>query len=293
MIQNSPAQAIDTSERIRRVLSDQSAYSEGTVIARRYRVHRVLGRGGFGIVYLVTSLFDGAVFALKTYRDEFLFDENVQRSFEREALVWIGIGQHLFIVQAHHVVRSDNRMFVAMDFIAPDENGLVTLRDHIAHYGALLNPSMIGVWTIQFCHGMEHATTRGVNAHRDIKPINLLIDEGAFLKISDFGLVASLDKSAKLLDPDLRDIFGLSLFRPGKRSLCGTPGYMAPEIWDGHPAGVASDVYSFGVTCWQMAAGTTALPYSVPSGGNTEQFARDLYAQHDRAAILAVLACNS
>jgi len=147
---------------------------------------------------LVTSIEDDTVFALKTFRDKFIFEEEVKRQFEKEALIWVRLGWHPFIVQAHHVQYLDGRMFVAMDHVPGDENDLVSVYDHIVYHGTGISDHTIGTWTIQFCNGMEHAQSRGVKAHRDIKPMNLLVGIGGFLMISDFGLVASLDVSVTL-----------------------------------------------------------------------------------------------
>src|ERR1035437_9338545 len=107
------------SQLIRQAFIDGSAYKEGDVIGRQYRVHRVLGHGGYGVVYLVSYL-DQTILALKTYLDEFMFEEAVKKQFEYEARAWVNLESHPFIVQAHHVKWADRRLFVAMDFIPGD-----------------------------------------------------------------------------------------------------------------------------------------------------------------------------
>jgi serine/threonine protein kinase len=228
------------SQLIRQAFIDRSAYKEGDVVGRQYRVHRVLGHGGYGVVYLVTHLNDNIIMALKTYLDEFMFEEAVKNQFLYEARAWVNLNSHPFIVQAHHVRWFDRRMFVAMDFVAGDENGLVTLRDHIEHHGRNIGDRRIGMWTIEFCHAMEHVQSRGMAAHRDIKPTNLLVDR-ELLKVSDFGLATPLANFKKPLDhPNTCNIVGLS--EPGTdRRTCGTPGYIAPEVVRGAGATFQSD----------------------------------------------------
>lgn len=269
--------------RQRQAIIARSSYHPRDIIGRQYLVHRVLGRGGFGLVYLVSTVDDGTIYAVKTFLDEFMFDEDVKRNFEKEAQVWVHLGWNPFIVQAHEVRLLDGRMFVAMDFVAPDENGLVSLHDHIAFHGRRLGDTTIGNWAIQFCHGMEHALSRGIKAHRDIKPMNLLIG-GGILRISDFGLVVALARSPKLPAHLTRDP-GLTIFQSDGQSCAGTPGYISPELMRSEGSGIHSDVFAFGVSLWQMTAGTAELPYKVKYRGDLNTFAREIYESQMRGAI--------
>lgn len=265
-------------EALRQELVASAAYKRGDTIGGQYRVHKALGRGGFGIVYLVSAIDTGTVYALKTFLDEYIFDESRKMLFEKEAKIWVRLGWHQFIVQAHHVRFLDGRMFVAMDYVPVDENGLLSMRDHIVHFGRKIKDQQIGMWLFQFCEAMEYAHLRGVVAHRDIKPDNVLVVDGFMLKISDFGLASALDGASRTNSPNVAGA------RPSVRRLdgtqiCGTPGYMAPEILRAEGSGVASDLYSFGVMLWQIAAGTTDLPYGVQFQGDPERYTKDLYVR--------------
>jgi serine/threonine protein kinase len=234
-------------------------YRKGEVIGGRYVVLGILGEGGYGLVYHVRNRDDGREVALKTFRDTYMFDPRVRLRFRSEALTWIAIGQHSFVLQAEAVHEFDSRLFVAMEYIRPDENGLVTLYDHIAFHGRNLNDRIIGVWSIEFCHGMKHAYGKGVKAHRDVKPQNILVGDGAFIKVSDFGLATSLEE-AELPGAQLQSL-GLSGFHAQGRTMCGTLGYVAPEIFAGGTASECSDIYSFGVVLWQLCTGSTRPPF--------------------------------
>lgn len=146
-----------------------------------------------------------------------------------------------------------------MDYVPPDENGLVTLQDHIEHHGRNLTDRIIGVWAIEFCVGMMHAYAKGIKAHRDIKPANILLESGAFVKISDFGIAASLQTDN--LPAQIHPSFGLTSFRTQGKTLIGTLGYIAPEIYAGQSADIRSDIYSFGAVLWQLCAGSPRPPY--------------------------------
>jgi serine/threonine protein kinase len=235
------------------------AYRKGEKIGGKYTVIDVLGKGGFGVVYHVRDSDDNRELALKTFRDEFILDPRVKRQFREEALIWIALGRHTFILQADAVHEFDGRLFVAMEFIEPDEHGLTTLQDQIEFHGRKLTNRMIGVWALQFCNGMVHANANGVKAHRDLKPSNLLWGQGPFLKISDFGIAASL-QAAEMPAP-LLSTFERSSSRQQGNTMCGTLGYIAPEIFGGRSADIRSDIYSFGAVLWQLTSGSPQPPF--------------------------------
>ena len=73
--------------------------------------------------------------------------------------------------------------------------------------------------------------------------------------------------------------FGLSLMQTGGKARCGTPGYMAPEVYRGEGADIRSDIYSFGLVLWQMAAGSPVPPFVAPYRGDLEGYMREIYEQ--------------
>jgi tetratricopeptide (TPR) repeat protein len=259
----------------------EATYKKGDVIGGRYEVQSLLGRGGFGEVYSVYSRELQAVYALKTFRQEFLADDDARQTFKREALLWVNLFEHPCILGAQFLEEFSQRLFVGMDYIAPDERGRVTLADHLRHSRGPLDTHQSLVWAIQFCHGMEHANAHGIKCHRDIKPANILIRQDGTLLISDFGLAAAVEAGWKLRgsglpfesigglkgedwtgSAELHGV-GLSLVQSEGRGICGTPGYIAPELLDGAGADVRSDIYSFGLVLWQMAAGSQLPPFAV------------------------------
>jgi Flp pilus assembly protein TadD len=251
----------------------EGAYKKGDVIGGKYEVHGLLGRGGFGEVYFVYSHETHEVYALKTFRQKFLADAEVKENFKREALLWVNLEEHPFILAARFVEEFSGRLFVAMDPIAPDDRGRVNLADHLARARGSLDTDQALQWAIMFCHGMEHANQRGIKCHRDIKPANILIRRDGTLLISDFGLAAAAEAAWRSRDEQRQTgswegggegmVVGLSLFQTEGKGVCGTPGYMAPEVFRGEGADVRSDIYSFGLVLWQMAAGSQVPPFAV------------------------------
>jgi len=181
----------------REQFAPQAAYKKGDVIGGNYEVHSLLGRGGYGEVYLVYSRQLREPFALKTFRQEFLADAAVKEDFKREALLWVNLESHPFILEARRVEEFYGRLFVAMDYIAPDDRGRVSLAQHLACARGPLETDQALLWASMFCYGMEHANQRGVKCHRDIKPANILIRQDGTLLISDFGLAAAAEAAWK------------------------------------------------------------------------------------------------
>jgi serine/threonine protein kinase len=235
------------------------AYLKGESIGGRFIVVDALGKGGCGVVYHVRNTLDGRELALKTFRDEYILDPDVRLQFRNEALTWIAIGKHSFLLEAEGIHEIDHRLYVSMEYIKPDENGLVTLLDHIAFHGRNVTDSTIGMWAGQFCQGMSHAYSKGIRAHRDVKPQNILVESGVFIKISDFGLAASIEKSQ--LPVGQLQAMALTGFRLQGKTMCGTLGYIAPEILTGAGASPLSDIYSFGAVLWQLCSGSTRPPF--------------------------------
>jgi serine/threonine protein kinase len=169
-------------------------YKKGDVIGGKYEILGTLGKGGFGVVLLAHSRDTGEVCALKTFRDELLADPAAREEFKKEALLWVNLDTHPFIIPAWRVDEVFGRLFVAMEYIVPDAQRRVTLADHLASTVGPFETSLALKWGIQFCLGMEHARAHGVQFHRDIKPDNILITQDGTLKISDFGLASGKGK---------------------------------------------------------------------------------------------------
>ncbi|HEV8308537.1 MAG TPA: tetratricopeptide repeat protein [Methylomirabilota bacterium] len=254
-------------------------YRKGDLIGQDYQVHGILGKGGFGVVYLVYSLGAHEVYALKTFRDEYLADAETRALFRREARVWIDLDRHPYLVRAYLVDEIGQRLFIVTQYVAPGEDGLNSLSGYLKRRPPDLVQSL--TWAIQFCHGMEYAGSRGVRCHRDIKPDNILIDAQKSVKISDFGL-AGVIAARQGRDVTLHvhgDTVGLSAqTMEGKGA--GTPTHMPPEQFtDAAACDERSDVYAFGVVLYQMASGGR-LPFVAPLPTTADAAGRFWAAMH-------------
>lgn len=235
-----------------------SAYKIGEIIGQMFEIQRVLGKGGFGIVYQVYGRETGGIYALKTFQDELLADREVKRRFQKEAGIWVELGSHPYLVSAYYVADVAGRLYIEMEYIAPNNEGLNTLEGYLQHQTPDLAQSLR--WAIQICHGMEYAYSKGLRAHRDLKPANIMINQEKAVKITDFGLAGVINEFPGINGSNIAAQEGKTMARIG----FGTPTHMAPEQFN-NAAGCdeRSDIYSFGIILYQMATGGR-VPFIAP-----------------------------
>lgn len=227
-----------------------AVYKKGDTIGASYRVLGVLGLGGFSVVYLAYSRDTKSVYALKTLRDEFLEDRESRDQFSKEAKMWVDLERHPYVVRAYFIEELAGRIYIGMEYVEPDEEGLNSLEGYLGRRPPDLVQSLR--WAIQFCHGMEHAQDCGIRCHRDVKPANIMITRDRVVKITDFGFADVIDhtRARHATDPLMRRKRMLPEF-----SGFGTPMYMPPEQFQNAArCDQRSDIYSFGVVLYQMAS---------------------------------------
>jgi len=211
----------------------------------RYRILRVLGEGGMGIVYEAEDDQLHRTVALKVIRGEFVSADLARRfALESEAL---GRLQHPGIAQIYEAGTDEGpaglRSYFAMEFV----RGLPLTT--YANTNRLDLEQRLELFAL-VCDAVHHAHRQGV-VHRDLKPANILVDDSGQPKVLDFGV-------ARLTDADL----------PGTRhtsvgEMVGTLQYMSPEQVNAIPSEVdgRSDVYSLGVLLYELISGR--LPYNL------------------------------
>jgi serine/threonine protein kinase len=241
-------------------------YKPGDRIGGEYTVLKVFGgenRSGMGVVYLVENREISEPIVLKTFQHA--GSEEAKRQFLSEAHAWIRAGAHSNIVQAYSVREIAGQIFVAAEYVEPDEEG----RNNLSHFlsAGQLRIEVILLWAAQFCYGLNYAKSKEILAHRDIKPDNLMIDRAGGLKVTDFGIAKFVDLEAQPQQRGgwffgkERDVRTISKTMTG--SAMGTLPYMAPEQFI-NSKGVdhRADIYSFGIILYQMAAGNR-YPYRI------------------------------
>jgi serine/threonine protein kinase/Tfp pilus assembly protein PilF len=236
----------------RQRIPEEMKISIGSLIGEQYEVRGILGgegKSGMGIVYVCYDRYARQTYALKTFQDRYLYSEKARERFRKEALAWVLLDAHPNIVQAVGVEALDNRLFIVLEYVEPDEAGRNTLTQHLGSISTIQAVE----WAIQFCDGMAYAASQGVTPHRDIKPDNIMISRDGTLKITDFGLAGLWEGFLCSMDIDFSRV----------PSMAGTSPWMAPEQFDGS-SDLRSDIYSFGVIMYQMA-NRGGLPFTSES----------------------------
>ena len=245
-----PGQGLEVFVRTRTTFGDlapaETATSSPPELHGQYRILRVLGEGGMGIVYEAEQAMPRRTVALKAIRPGLASRAALAR-FEHEAHV-LGRLHHPGIAQIYEagtaMPERGIQAFIAMEFV--DGPSLVEYAERTGAGVAAKLELMIRV-----CEAVEHAHQRGV-IHRDLKPSNILVDAGGQPRILDFGIARLAD--AGELGEGHGTAAGL---------LVGTLAYMSPEQVSGDPKGIdaRTDVYALGVLLFELLTG--ALPHPV------------------------------
>ncbi len=202
-----------------------------------YRVLKLLGRGGMGVVYQARDPVLGRLVAIKALAPQLCGDAAAQARFLREARAAAAIN-HPNVVTIYAVEEVAGLLLLVMELV----DG-VSLQDRIAGGSRLALPEIVRIGA-QVAAGLAAAHARGL-VHRDIKPANILLaGPSGQAKITDFGLARAADDAVLTLS-------GV---------VVGTPAYMAPEQARGQPAGHRADLFSLGSVLYAMSAGSP--PYS-------------------------------
>ncbi|WP_336322041.1 serine/threonine-protein kinase [Streptomyces lavendofoliae] len=190
------------------------------VMAGRYRLDDLLGRGGGADVYEALDLRLRRPVAVKVLRPE--GEAPTEERFDSEARLLARL-QHPGLVTVYDCGREDGQPYLVMELIRG-----TTLRRRISR--APLTPAEACRIGAALASALAHVHAAGV-VHRDVKPSNILLDESGAPYLTDFGI-------SRLLDSTARTVTGV---------LVGTAAYMAPEQVLGKGAGPAADVYSLGL----------------------------------------------
>lgn len=209
----------------------QSLDSPPFVLDNRYECILELGRGGTGVVYKAFDRVLRETIAIKTLKPEYASHPELMERMRQEILLARDL-DHPNILKIYHLGECAGKKYLAMKWI----EGL-TLARMIARDGALPIPRVIEL-SGKIASALEAAHARKI-IHRDIKPHNILIDQGGEPYLLDFGL-------ARLLSSPGMTRSGVFI---------GTPDYASPEQANAFPPDERSDLYSLGVVMYEMATG--------------------------------------
>lgn len=232
----------------------ENEFTAGEVLAGRFEIVRLVGRGGMGTVYEAVDRELNATVALKTIRGDIARDGGSIERFRREITVARRVTHpnacRIFDLFHHRAEAGQGRevAFLTMELLQGE-----TLSDRIRHAGPFTPAEALPI-VEQITDAITAAHRAGV-VHRDLKAANvILVEEGGRTRavITDFGMATLLQTS---------EHGGSPLTRSGQ--ILGTPEYMAPEQVEGAAVDMAADIYSLGLVLYEMMTGT------VPFGGGT------------------------
>jgi serine/threonine-protein kinase len=219
----------------------------------KYQLESRLGQGGMGVVYKARHTYLKTSHAIKVILPDLVGnDPQLITRFRQEALAAAAIRHHNVVSVTDYGVVEGKIPFLVMEFVQGE-----SLHDLLAREKRLSPEKAVELMSA-ICMGVSAAHRQGI-VHRDIKPLNIIIQEDRPLaegvKILDFGLAKI--KSGELLG---------SFIQAQTTGLMGSPYYMAPEQWSDEEPDARSDIYSLGVMLFQMLAGD--VPYkggSIPA----------------------------
>ncbi len=208
---------------------------------QHYRVSSRIGAGGFGEVWLAEDLRLGRRAALKVLLPVSAADPAQIRRFEREARAASSLN-HPNIVTIYEIGSVDGVDFIAQEFVEGE-----TLRQRLAR-GVMPFPAVLDI-AAQVSSALAAAHGAGI-IHRDIKPENIMLRPDGLLKVLDFGLARTVERS-RAAPPSEKGNLSAAHYK----LIIGTARYMSPEQARGMPVDERSDVFSLGVVLYEIACG--------------------------------------
>jgi len=206
-------------------------FAPGSIVAGRYRLVALLGRGGMGEVYRADDLTLDQPVALKFLPDGTATDPARLAQFHNELRVARQVS-HKNVCRLYDLGEADGRRFLTMEYV--DGEDLASLLRRI---GRVPEDKAVEI-ARQLCAAVSAAHERGV-LHRDRKPANVMLDGDGNVRVTDFGIATAANDAGA--------------------PAAGTPQYMAPELLKGQPASVKSDLYALGLILFEVFTGRRAF----------------------------------
>src|SRR5579864_7330216 len=228
-----PASSSSPTSSAAEFLLSEGRFLPGRLIAGRYRIIALLGKGGMGEVYRADDLTLGQAVAMKFLPEEATSHEGMLERFKNEVRIARRVS-HPNVCRVYDVGEVDGQTFFTMEYV--DGEDLASLLRRIGR----LPPDKAVEIARQLCAGLAAAHAKGV-LHRDLKPANIMLDGRGQVVITDFGLAGVAD--------DIR----------GAEIRSGTPAYMAPEQLAGKEVSPRSDIYGLGLVLYEVFTGKRAF----------------------------------
>lgn len=210
------------------------------MVVGRYAVLEPIGAGSKGRVFKAEHRLMGRLVALKVIAPQIASKASTIARFHREMRL-VGRLDHPNVIRAFDADQVGKLLYLVMEYVAGKSLDFLLLER-----GAL-PPDEVIDYAAQAALGLDHAHTRGI-VHRDVKPSNLLLDEGRQIKVLDLGLGALMEADSQ------------ASFATANGRAVGTPDYMSPEQAIGREADGRSDLFSLGCTMYELLTGKLPFP---------------------------------
>jgi polo-like kinase 1 len=228
----------NTDDGVTAFLEERITKSNGETIIRKYAKGRLLGKGGFAKCYQVTNLDSKRILAAKVIDKASLTKSRARQKLISEIKIHKSL-QHQYIVSFEHVFEDQENVYILLELCTNQTlNELLKRRKRLTELE-------VQCYLMQLVPALKHLHGHRV-IHRDLKLGNLFLNDKMEIKIGDFGLATKVEFEGEK-----------------KKTICGTPNYIAPEVLDGkcgHSYEV--DTWSLGVIIYTLLIGKP--PYETP-----------------------------
>lgn len=232
-----------------RVGRTSDLFQTGDVVGQ-YRVVKVLGQGGMGVVYLAKHTALKKDFALKVLPALLAQDHTFVSRFKKEG-VMVGRLKHNHIVNVTDFGESEGKLYLVLEYV--DGGSLEEWFEKNRKPGSGAPAAAVQPVMDQILQGLKHAHEAGL-VHRDLKPANVLLEKTGEAKISDFGLARVGDEAEYRRAGGTASPFtGDSVTTTG--AIVGTIDFMSPEARSMQPSDARSDIWAVGVMTYYLLTG--------------------------------------
>ena len=199
--------------------------SEDNITKSSFEFIGIIGRGGFGKVWIVLYKKTKKIFAMKKMSKCKIIDKRSEKSIKAERDL-LSIMNHPFIINMHFSFQDTDYLYIAMDLLTGGD-----LRYQIFKH-KIFYEDQTKFFISCIILSLEYIHTNNI-LHRDLKPENLVLDSQGYLKLTDFGIAKIYRKE-------------------NNKDTSGTPGYMAPEVMNGQNHTIAVDYFALGVIGYEL-----------------------------------------
>lgn len=199
----------------------------------RYRLERLVGRGGMGMVWKAHDCRLERPVALKFLSEVCFLDAAARDELKRETRRSLDL-THPHIVRIHDFVEDQEAAAISMEYV----DGATLSHLRVERENRCFDCDDLHAWTASICQALEYAHHHASCVHRDLKPSNLMVTSRGVLKVADFGIACGLQNTAARVS--------------AWSSTGGTLGYMSPQQLRGELAAPSDDLYSLGVTLFEL-----------------------------------------